>query len=57
MKEIKKEAETLRALKLEVVLDPRAAGGLRRAAEDRKTTVEAIASLAILSWLRQNRYE
>jgi ParB/RepB/Spo0J family partition protein len=57
MKEIKKEAETLRTLKLEVVLDPRVAGGLRRAAEDRKTTIEAIASLAILSWLRQNKYE
>ena len=57
MNEIKKEAETARALKLEVVLDPRVAGGLRRAAEDRKTTMEAMASLAIVSWLTQNEYD
>jgi len=56
MEEIKKEAETLRAAKLELLLDPRVADGLRRAAEERKTTVEAIASLAIHSWLRQNKY-
>ncbi len=56
MEEIKKEAETLRATKLELVLDPRVADGLKRAAEERSTTMEAIASLAIHSWLRQNKY-
>ena len=57
MEEIKRETETLRASKLEIVLDPRVADGLRRAAEERKTTMEAIASLAIHSWLRQNKYD
>ena len=56
MEEIKREAETLRSLKLEVVLDPRVADGLRRAAEERKTTMAAIASLAIYAWLSQNKY-
>lgn len=56
MEEIKREIETLRAVKLEVVLDPRVADGLRRAAEERATTMEAMASLAIHSWLRQNKY-
>jgi len=56
MEEIKRETETLRAVKLEVVLDPRVADGLRKAAEDRTTTMEAMASLAIHTWLRQNKY-
>ena len=56
IEEIKRETEALRASKIEIVLDPRVADGLRRAAEERKTTVEAIVSLAIQSWLRQNRY-
>lgn len=56
MEEIKREAETLRAVKLELVLDPRVADGLRKAAEERSTTMEAMASLAIHSWLRQNKY-
>jgi hypothetical protein len=57
MEEIRKEAEALRAFTLELVLDPRVADGLRRAAEERKTTMEAVASLAIHSWLRQNKYD
>lgn len=56
MEEIKRETETLRAVKLEVILDPRVADGLRRAAEERATTMEAMASLAIHAWLRQNKY-
>ena len=56
IEEIKREAETLRAVKLEVVLDPRVADALRKAAEERATTMEAMASLAIHSWLRQNKY-
>ena len=56
MEEIKREIETLRAVKLEVVLDPRVADALRRAAEERETTMEAMASLAIHSWLRQQKY-
>jgi len=56
IEEIKRETETLRAVKLEVVLDPRVADGLRKAAEERATTMEAMASLAIHSWLRQNKY-
>jgi ParB/RepB/Spo0J family partition protein len=56
MEEIKKEVTLLRAVKLEVLLDPRVADSLRAAAEDRATTMEAIASLAIHSWLRQQKY-
>jgi hypothetical protein len=56
MDEIKHEIETLRAVKLEVVLDPRVADALRRAAEEREATMEAMASLAINSWLKQNKY-
>ena len=56
IEEIKRETETLRAVKLQVTLDPRVADGLRRAAEERATTMEAMASLAIHSWLRQNKY-
>jgi len=57
IEEIKRETEALRASKIEIVLDPRVADALRRAAEERKTTMEAIASLAIHSWLRQNKYD
>jgi len=56
IEEIKRETETLRAVKIEVVLDPRVADGLRKAAEERATTMEAMASLAIHTWLRQNKY-
>jgi len=56
VEEIKREVETLRAVKLEVILDPRIADALRRAAEERQTTMEAMASLAIHSWLKQNKY-
>jgi len=56
MEEIKKEVGALRAVKLEILLDPRVADALRRAAEDRKTTMEGMASLAIHSWLRQQGY-
>jgi len=56
VEELKREIETLRAVKLEVVLDPRVADSLRRAAEERQTTMEAMASLAIHSWLKQNKY-
>lgn len=56
IEEIKRESETLRAVKLTVLLDPRVADSLRRAAEERQTTMEAMAVLAIHAWLRQNRY-
>lgn len=56
MDEIRKDVQYLRAVKLEILLDPRVAEALRTAAEDRKTTMEAVASLAIHSWLRQQRY-
>jgi len=56
MEQIKRETETLRAVRLEVVLDPRVADRLRKAAEEKRTTMEAMASLAIHSWLRQNGY-
>jgi ParB/RepB/Spo0J family partition protein len=56
MEEIKRESETLRSVKLQVILDPRVADALRRSAEERATTMEAMASLAIHSWLRQNKY-
>jgi ParB/RepB/Spo0J family partition protein len=56
VEKIVKEAINLHTVKLEVVLDPRVADALRRAAEDRGTTMEAIAALALHSWLRQQGY-
>lgn len=56
MEEIRRDVQNLRAVKLEILLDPRVAESLRAAAEDRKTTMEAVASLAIHSWLRQQGY-
>jgi ParB/RepB/Spo0J family partition protein len=56
VEDIKKEVSYLHAVKLDILLDPRVADGLRRAAEERNTTMEAVASLAIHSWLRQQRY-
>lgn len=56
MEDIRKEVSYLHAVKLEILLDPRVADGLRRAAEERNTTMEAVASLAVHSWLRQQRY-
>lgn len=56
VEDIKKEVSYLHAVKLEILLDPRVADGLRRAAEERNTTMEAVATLAIHSWLRQQRY-
>jgi len=56
VEDIRKEVSYLHAVKLEVLLDPRVADGLRRAAEERNTTMEAVATLAIHSWLRQQRY-
>jgi hypothetical protein len=56
VEDIKKEVSYLHAVKLEILLDPRVADGLRRAAEERNTTMEAMATLAIHSWLRQQRY-
>ncbi len=56
LEDIKKEVSYLHAVKLEILLDPRVADGLRRAAEERNTTMEAVATLAIHSWLRQQRY-
>ncbi len=56
VEDIRKEVSNLRAVKLEILLDPRVADGLRRAAEERNTTMEAVASLAIHSWLRQHQY-
>jgi len=56
VEDIRKEVSTLRAVKMEILLDPRVADGLRKAAEERNTTMEAVASLAIHSWLRQHQY-
>ena len=56
VEDIKREISYLHAVKLEILLDPRVADALRRAAEERNTTMEAVASLAIHSWLRQQRY-
>lgn len=56
VEDIKREISYLHAVKLEVLLDPRVADGLRRAAEERNTTMEAVATLAIHSWLRTQRY-
>ena len=56
VEDIKNEVAYLHAVKLEILLDPRVADGLRKAAEERNTTMEAMASLAIHSWLRQQRY-
>jgi ParB/RepB/Spo0J family partition protein len=56
VEDIKREVSYLHAVKLEILLDPRVADGLRRAAEERNTTMEAVATLAIHSWLRQQRY-
>lgn len=56
VEDIRREISYLRAVKLEILLDPRVADGLRRAAEERNTTMEAVASLAIHSWLRQQKY-
>lgn len=56
VEKIVKEAALLHTVKLEVVLDPRVADALRKAAEDRGTTMEAIAALALHSWLRQQGY-
>lgn len=56
VEDIRKEAAYLHAVKLEILLDPRVADGLRKAAEERNTTMEAVATLAIHSWLRQQHY-
>jgi len=56
VEDIKKEISYLHAVKLELLLDPRVADSLRRAAEERNTTMEAVASLAIHSWLRQQGF-
>jgi ParB/RepB/Spo0J family partition protein len=56
VEDIRNEVAYLHAVKLEILLDPRVADGLRRAAEERNMTMEAVASLAIHSWLRQQRY-
>lgn len=56
VEKIVKEAVTLHTVKLEIVLDPRVADALRKAAEDRGATMEAVAALALHSWLRQQGY-
>jgi ParB/RepB/Spo0J family partition protein len=56
VEDIRKEVSYLHAVKLEILLDPRVADALRRAAEERNSTMEAVASLAIHSWLRQQKY-
>jgi len=56
MDEIKRETEALRASKIEVTLDPQVAAGLKKVAEEREMTVEAVAALAIRAWLRLNKY-
>jgi ParB/RepB/Spo0J family partition protein len=56
VEDIKREIAYLHAVKLDLLLDPRVADSLRRAAEERNTTMEAVATLAIHSWLRQQGY-
>lgn len=56
MEDIRRESRDLRSVKLELLLDPRVADSLRKAAEERQATMEAMAVLAIHAWLRQNRY-
>jgi len=56
VEKIVREAVLLHTVKLEIVMDPRVADALRKAAEDRGTTMEAIAALALHSWLRQQGY-
>jgi ParB/RepB/Spo0J family partition protein len=56
MDEIKKETEAIRTSKIEVALDTQVAAGLRKVAEEREMTVEAVAALAIRAWLRLNKY-
>jgi ParB-like chromosome segregation protein Spo0J len=56
VEKIVQEATTLHTVKLEVVLDPRVADALRKAAEERGATMEAVAALALHSWLRQQGY-
>jgi ParB/RepB/Spo0J family partition protein len=53
---IVKEATSMHTFKLEIVLDPRVADALRKAAEERGATMEAVAALALHSWLRQQGY-
>jgi len=56
VEKIVQEATTLHSVKLEIVLDPRVADALRKAAEERGATMEAVAALALHSWLRQQGY-
>src|SRR5207245_7678262 len=56
MEEIRKDVQYLRAVKLEILLDPNVAEAMRTAAEARRTTMDAVASLAIHSCLRQQSY-
>lgn len=56
VEDIKKEVSYLHAVKIELLIDPRVADALRRAAEERNSTMEAVATLAIHSWLRQQHY-
>ena len=56
VEKIVREATMLHTVRLEIVLDPRVADALRKAAEERGSTMEAIASLALHSWLRQQGY-
>jgi len=56
VEKIVREAVSLHTVRLEIVLDPRVADALRKAAEDRGATMEAIAALALHSWLRQQGY-
>jgi ParB/RepB/Spo0J family partition protein len=56
VEDIKKEVAYLHAVRIELLIDPRVADALRRAAEERNSTMEAVATLAIHSWLRQQRY-
>jgi ParB/RepB/Spo0J family partition protein len=56
VEKIVKEAASMHTVRLEIVLDPRVADALRKAAEDRGATMEAIAALALHSWLRQQGY-
>jgi len=56
VEDIRNEVSTMHAVRIDILLDPRVADGLRKAAEERNTTMEAVASLAIHSWLRQHQY-
>jgi preprotein translocase subunit Sec63 len=56
VEDIKREAMYTHAASLAISLDPRTADALRKAALDRSTTMESLASMAIEVWLKGWKY-